>query len=319
MSSDNMTPSVCNGSRGIRLSQWAISGECAMKLIVTSLMVAGLAGCTAAATAPPATPVAVKDTTIVNLSYGSDAAQKLDLGLPANRTTATLLVMVVHGGGWSTGDKNEVTFMMNGLKQRGFVVANINYRLSPKTGDNYAMQLDDIHAAIAFVFGKAASLTFSTHRVYLVGHSAGAHLALSYAYTRNSAGKVRAVASLAGPTNLFNAAYFNPFPGDWHTILTPFLNTALFPITAASEAKYKAASPFYQANASVPPTILFHGDADPRVFAEQSASLYTQLGTLGVDRKYILYSPFVFHDWWADVARRDNTMDELKTWFNNHP
>jgi acetyl esterase/lipase len=293
----------------------------AAPFITAILLMAGIAGCTPQPPEPipPTNPGTLNDTTIVNIAYGGDAAQTMDLGLPANRTNATALVVVIHGGGWSTGDKNELSFMVTGLKQRGFAVANINYRLSPKTNDNYAMQLDDINTAIQFVFGKAPGYTFSTQKLYLVGHSAGAHLALSYAYTRNTNGKIKAVGSMAGPTNLFNAAYYNPFPGDWQTILTPFLNTPLFPITAASEARYKAASPFYQASASVPPTILFHGDADPRVYAEQSASLYTRLGVLGVDRKYILYSPLVFHDWWADIAKRDNTLDELKTWFTNHP
>lgn len=264
-------------------------------------------------------PAALTDTTLRDMAYGSNAAQKFDLGLPANRTAATTLVIVIHGGGWSTGDKNELGFMVDGLKQRGFAVANINYRLSPQTADNYAMQLDDIDAAIAFAFTKATEYSFNGQKVYIVGHSAGAHLALAYSYTRNSGGKVKAVGAMAAPSNLFSAAYYNPFPGDWQTILASFLNTPLFPITAASEARYKNCSPFYQATAAAPPTILFHGDADPRVPIDQSASLYTQLGSLGVDKKYIVYAPFVFHDWWADITRRNNTLDELKNWFNSHP
>ena len=275
--------------------------------------------CTPEAPVAPPPPAALTDTTIRDMAYGSNAAQKFDLGLPANRTAATALVIVIHGGGWSTGDKNELGFMVDGLKQRGFAVANMNYRLSPQTADNYAMQLDDIDAAIQFAFTKAATYTFNAQKVYIVGHSAGAHLALAYSYTRNSAGKVKAVGAMAAPSNLFSAAYYNPFPGDWQTILGSFLNMPLFPITAASEARYKNCSPFYQATATVPPTILFHGDADPRVPIDQSASLYTQLGSLGVDKKYIVYSPFVFHDWWADIAKRNNTLDELKLWFTNHP
>ena len=253
------------------------------------------------------------------MPYGSDVAQKFDLGLPANRTSATSLVIVIHGGAWTTGDKNELGFMTDGLKQRGFAVANMNYRLSPQSNDNYNMQLDDINTAIQFAFSKAQQYTFNAQKVYIIGHSAGAHLALSYAYTRNSAGKVKAVGSLAGPTNLYSLAYYNPFPFDWQTIMTPYLNMPLFPATAASEARYKAASPLLQATATSPPTIMFHGDADLRVPNEQSGFLSNQLGTLNVDHKYVYYSPLVGHDWWADYTRRDNTMDELKTWFNNHP
>lgn len=277
--------------------------------------------CTPQAPVPPKDPVGtgpLKDTTIKDMEYGSNKAQKFDLGLPANRTAATALVMVIHGGGWTTGDKSELSFMTDGLKLRGFAVANINYRLAPQSTDNYNMQLDDINAAIQFAFSKATEYSFNGQKIYLVGHSAGAHLALSYAYTRNNAGKVKAVGSMAGPTNLFYLAYYNPFPFDWQTGLVPLLNMPLYPITTASEARYKMASPLLQATAAAPPTIVFHGDIDPRVNIEQAGFLVNQLGTLGVDKKYIVY-PLVFHDWWADIAKRDNTMDELKNWFNNHP
>ncbi len=66
-------------------------------------------GCDPAPIDPPPDPVLLKDTTIVNMPYGADGSQKLDLGLPANRSSATPLVIVVHGGGWSAGDKNELT------------------------------------------------------------------------------------------------------------------------------------------------------------------------------------------------------------------
>ena len=68
----------------------------------------------------------LRDTTLFNVPYGSDPAQKLDLGLPANRTNNSALVLVIHGGGWATGDKAELNWLLNGLKARGFAVANIN-------------------------------------------------------------------------------------------------------------------------------------------------------------------------------------------------
>ena len=61
------------------------------------------------------------------------------------------------------------------------------------------------------------------------------------------------------------------------------------------------------------------GDAFDFVVApDQSSSMYAKLGTLGVDKKIITY-PFVFHDWWTDAVKVTNTLDELKTWFTNHP
>ncbi len=265
---------------------------------------------------PPPPPGSLKDTTIQNISYGTNASQKLDLGLPAGRTTATLLVVVVHGGGWSTGDKNELTWLLNGLKQRGFAVANINYRLTLNTADNYKMQLDDVDSAVQYTLRQAAVQTFNGQKLYIVGHSAGGHLSLAYTYTRNANGKIKAVGSLAGPTDLFAMSYYNS--SIYNQILQPFLGVPLYPITTASEQRYKNCSPQYQATATSTPTIFFHGENDFVVLPDQSTNMYTRLGVLGVDKKIITY-PLTFHDWWADGTKTANTLDELKTWFNGHP
>lgn len=265
---------------------------------------------------PPGGPVILRDTTIVNISYGSDASQKLDLGLPANRTSNTPLVVVVHGGGWATGDKGELTWLLNGLKQRGFAVANINYRLTLNSTDNYKMQVDDLDSAVQFTLRMASLHTFNGQKLYITGHSAGGHLALCYAYTRNTSGKVKAAGSLAGPTDLFAMSYYNF--NIYNPLLNPYLGMPLIPVTPVSEQRYKNCSPQYQATASSPATIFFHGELDIIVNPDQSSGLYTKLGTLNVDRRLINY-PLTFHDWWADGPKVTNTLDELKTWFNNHP
>lgn len=264
---------------------------------------------------PPPPPGPLTDTTIQNISYGANSSQVLDLGLPAGRTTATSLVVVVHGGGWSTGDKNELTWLLNGLKQRGFAVANINYRLTLNTPDNYKMQLDDVDSAVQFTLRKATTYTFNGQKLYIVGHSAGGHLSLAYAYTRNAGGKIKAAGSLAGPTDLFAMSYYNF--NIYNLILQPFLGVPLFPLTTASEQRYKNCSPQYQASALSLPTIFFHGDLDPVVTIDQSTNMFVKLGALGVDKKMITY-PFTFHDWWTDGTKTANTMDELRTWFNGH-
>lgn len=264
---------------------------------------------------PPPSPGSLRDTTIQNISYGANSSQKLDLGLPAGRTSATSLVVVVHGGGWSTGDKNELTWLLNGLKQRGFAVANINYRLTLNQPDNYKMQLDDLDSAVQFTLRQASVYTFNGQKLYIVGHSAGGHLSLCYAYTRNANGKVKAAGSLAGPTDLFSMSYYNF--NIYNSILQPFLGVPLFPSNPAATQRYKDCSPQYQATAASPPSIFFHGELDPVVFLDQSTNMFTKLGTLGVDKKLITY-PFTFHDWWTDGTKTANTMDELKTWFNGH-
>ena len=264
---------------------------------------------------PDPTPIVLKDTTIIDISYGTNTSQKFDIGLPANRTLTTPLVIVIHGGGWATGDKGELTWLLNGLKQRGFAAANINYRLTLNTADNYKMQLDDVDSAVQYTLRQAPVQVFNNQKFYIVGHSAGGHLALCYAYTRNANGKIKAAGSLAGPADLFAMSYYNF--NLYNQILNPYLGVPLFPLTTASEQRYKSCSPQYQAAAASPATIFFHGEQDFVVTPDLSSSMFAKLGTLGVDKKIISY-PLTFHDWWTDGNKVTNTLDELKNWFNSH-
>ena len=266
---------------------------------------------------PPPGPIVLRDTTIKDISYGANNSQKFDLGLPANRTTAnTQLVVVIHGGGWATGDKNELTWLLNGLKQRGYAVANINYRLTLNQPDNYKMQIDDVDSAVQNALRLASTHTFNGQKLYIGGHSAGGHLSMSYAYTRNASGKIKAAVSLAGPANLYSMSYYNF--NIYNLILQPYLGAPLFPASQTATQRYQDCSPYYQATASAPPTIFFHGELDPVVYTDQSNSMYAKLGTLGVARKIIMY-PLTFHDWWTNGTKTANTMDEMKAWFTAYP
>jgi len=108
------------------------------------------------------------------LSYGFDSLQVLDYwpGAMANAP----LVVFVHGGGWSRGDKR----MMDGSDKlrhwqaAGYAVASLNYRLVPDAG--VEQQAQDVAAAVALLKRDARQLGTDPKRIALVGHSAGAHL-----------------------------------------------------------------------------------------------------------------------------------------------
>ncbi len=179
------------------------------------------------------------------------------------------------------------------------------------------MRLDDLDSAVQFTLRQASAYSFNGQKLYMVGHSAGGHLSLCYAYARNESGKIKAVGSMAGPTDLFNMSYYNFTI--YNPILEPFLGVPLFPSSAIATQRYKDCSPRYQATANAIPTILFHGENDPVVYADQSTTLNSVLGSLGVEKRMIIYPPITFHDWWTDGTKTANTMDELRSWFNGHP
>ena len=108
------------------------------------------------------------------LSYGTDRLQAVDYWAGATRSAP--LVVFVHGGGWSRGDKR----MMDGSdklahwRAQGYAVASVNYRLVPEATVEQAAE--DVAAAVALLKARSGELGFNPGKIALVGHSAGAHL-----------------------------------------------------------------------------------------------------------------------------------------------
>lgn len=98
---------------------------------------------------------------------------RLDLYLPRGLETPPL-VMFVHGGAWMAGNKEFHGFVGRELARRGLAAAVINYRLSPLV--RHPAHVEDCAAAFAFLRDRADELGFDGKRMFLMGHSAGAHL-----------------------------------------------------------------------------------------------------------------------------------------------
>lgn len=111
-----------------------------------------------------------------NVAYGPDAAQQMDVYLPAKAKGAPVLLMV-HGGAWRLGDKANAESIENKVKRwlpKGVILVSINYRMLPAQGP--LQQADDVALALAKVQQLAPGWGGDAARVVLMGHSAGAHL-----------------------------------------------------------------------------------------------------------------------------------------------
>ncbi len=108
------------------------------------------------------------------LSYGSDPLQEVDYW--AGPSPDSPLVVFVHGGGWSRGDKRMMwrSDKLEHWRAQGYAVASVNYRLVPEA--TVEQQAADIAAALAHLKARSGPLGFDPERIALVGHSAGAHL-----------------------------------------------------------------------------------------------------------------------------------------------
>ncbi|HEV7781779.1 MAG TPA: alpha/beta hydrolase [Chitinophagaceae bacterium] len=239
-------------------------------------------------------PGALTDQTLINISYGTDAAQKMGIYLPADRTTTTTKVIIlIHGGGWSTGDKGDFALYIDTLKKRlpGYAIFNLNYRLATGFANYFPTQENDVKAAIEFIYGKRADYTISDKFV-LLGLSAGAHLSLLHAYKYTAPVKIKAVVDFFGPTDLVDM-YNNPAsasapPAALALVVgaTPTTNLTL----------YQQSGPINFVTAQSPPTIILQGGVDVLVAPSQSANLNTKLQTFGVVKQYVFY-PTENHGW----------------------
>jgi acetyl esterase/lipase len=118
----------------------------------------------------PALPAVEND---VAYADGGDQ-QKLDLYLPDKKGFAT--VVFTYGGGWHAGSRKSATPVGKRLQGLGFGCALLSHRLAPK--DKFPAQIEDVAAGFAWVKKNIPKRGGNPKRVFLMGHSSGAHLSL---------------------------------------------------------------------------------------------------------------------------------------------
>jgi acetyl esterase/lipase len=112
-----------------------------------------------------------------NLSYGEERRRTLDVYCRRDRPTDVPVVVHFHGGGFHSGNKNrEARPLIGHLVGSGKVCISANYRLRPRV--SHADQVADVRAVIAWVQSHAGEYGGDPSRLFLVGSSAGAYLAI---------------------------------------------------------------------------------------------------------------------------------------------
>jgi acetyl esterase/lipase len=191
-------------------------------------------------------------------------------------------LVVVHGGTWQSGSNSEFVALNAYLAGRDYIVAAINYRLSPPW--KFPAGRDDVLSAIAYLKVYGPEFGMDPTRIALLGRSAGGQLALLAAYTAQDAA-IRGVISIYGPTDL-QFGYEHPAPAglfDTRGALDAYLGG---PPAKAADA-YFAASPINFVSASSPPTLLIHGMRDGIVSPDESARLEARLQQAKVKHLFV--------------------------------
>ena len=240
----------------------------------------------------PDTPGELPAKTSLNVAYGNDPMQKMDIYLPKGRSSgATPFIVLIHGGAWVMGDKADFNANIDTIKRRQprYAIFNLNYRLASLPNNNpFPAQENDVKAAIEFINSKRAEFNISDKMV-LVGASAGAHLAMLQGYKHTSPLKPKAIVNYYGPSDLVTL-----YGNSWGMDTTNFKLLVGGSPTSNPNAYFQS-SPINFVVAGSAPTITFQGTIDPLVPASQQTALHAKLNQVGVPNQIKTY--FAGHGW----------------------
>ncbi len=242
----------------------------ALVLVVALLFLAGAPPCFAQARV------------IDNVDYlGPAGGLKLKgtLYLPDANATRLPAVVLLHGGAWHFGSRNDVQVRDTAgfLQAHGYAVLTINYLLGSKAQpDVWPENLIDCKIAVQWLRVHAQAYNIDPGHIGIGGFSAGAHLATLVGFTESDPGlqpeqpypgvsaAVQAVLDFYGPPILPRAAYrlFGPLP---------------LPQSVVSQA-----TPMDQIRPGLPPILISYGSHDPNAFASQFPAFIAALAAAGV-------------------------------------
>jgi acetyl esterase/lipase len=213
-----------------------------------------------------------------NIAYGPEPQQRLDVYMPGRAALEPRPVVVFwHGGRWREGDKADYRFVGAALAESGYLTFVPNYRHYPQV--KMPGYMHDAALAALFAAAHASDYGGARERLYLMGHSAGAHLAalvaLDPSYFEGAGQRAPRIAGVIGLSGPYD---FLPLlePGDQDMFGPPH--------------RYAASQPINYARADAPPMLLVQGLNDETVKPKNACNLATALDALGVPVTLKLYA-----------------------------
>lgn len=221
-----------------------------------------------------------------DLAYGEHERQRLDIYTPtaapaADRDTPRPVVVFIHGGKWSAGypDKDAYRFVGDALTAHGCVAVLPNYRLYPEV--RFPAFVEDAADAVAWTRKHIEAYGGDRDAVFVMGHSAGAHiaamLATDDAYLAHAGGgpdTLRGMIGVAGPYTFFKH------------LDDPELEKIFGPPT-----RYPLSQPVSFVDAADPPMLLLYGEKDDTVPPELTERMARRVREAGGHADLIAYAP----------------------------
>ena len=209
-------------------------------------------------------------TRLTDVPYGPNVRQKLDVYRSKHGVPAAPVVVFFYGGEWKAGSKANYRFVAEALTSRGFVAVLPDYRLYPEV--TFPAFVEDGARAIRWAHDNASRFGGDPQRLYLMGHSAGAHIAalltLDERYLKAvglDRSAVRATAGLSGPYDI------NPSPDD----------RPVFNLPPGNSPPDPRINPVNFVDGHEPPMLLVQGQRDRLVQPAQAEELASRIRQAG--------------------------------------
>jgi alpha-L-fucosidase 2 len=226
-----------------------------------------------------------------NIAYGSAAGEPLllDVNVPDGPGPFPVAILI-HGGGWSRGDKHlvpagdsaDISPWFAPLTAAKFTWFSINYRLAP--AHRWPEGFDDVQTAVRWVKAHAAEFKGDPTRIALIGHSSGGHYACLAGTLADDSVRVQAVVGFAPVTNHEQDLAIR---GGLSPSLQSLLNRPKA-VTPESRRLLQEISPINHVRPGLPPFLLLHGDKDKSVPLQQSLDFQAKLKANGVPCELII-------------------------------
>ena len=267
----------------------------------------------------PQSPERIKTDYDLVYTKAGDTELKLDVARPSEGDGPFPAVLVIHGGGWRQGNKNDMRPVLLEFVHRGYVAISPQYRFCPK--ETFPAQLYDVKAAVRWTKAHAQEYKINPERIGAIGFSAGAHLAMMLGVTGPDDGlegnvpadapsaKIQAAINYFGPTDL--AA--DDIPPYSIGLVKDFLGVA-----AKEKPEVAAkASPLTYVSAGDAPILSFQGTKDTLVPFTQAIKLCEAQTKAGVPGRVELLLGGG-HGGWSDDETKAITFEESIAFFKKY-
>ena len=199
-----------------------------------------------------------------DLSYGNELRQNLNVFSLKNQTKLAPVVVFFYGGSWTSGSKDDYRFIGEAFASKGIVTVIPDYRLYPQV--KFPEFVNDGAKSLTWVRDNIEEYGGNSKEVYVMGHSAGAHIAAMLSYDNHFLKKQKIKQSfIEGFIGISGPYDFLPFANP--------LNKKIF----APEKEFKKSQPINYVKRQSPRTLLIHGIHDKTVGIHNSRNLAKKL------------------------------------------